>query len=137
MPKGIYNRTKGQPCSEQTKKKISEANKGKPSWNQGKHLSEEMRLKLSQSHIQAYKNHPEYAKKISDSKKGSPAWNKGIARTVKEKQNISASLKGRVVWNKGKERHLVENYQQKSRKKYLRQIREESAPSRAFLELKK
>jgi very-short-patch-repair endonuclease len=103
MPKGIYNRTKGQPCSEQTKKKISEANKGKPSWNQGKHLSEEMRLKLSQSHIQAYKNHPEYAKKISDSKKGSPAWNKGIARTVKEKQNISASLKGRVVWNKGKE----------------------------------
>lgn len=37
----------GMPCTEQTKQKISNANKGKPSHNKGKSLSDEQKAKIS------------------------------------------------------------------------------------------
>lgn len=44
MPKGIYDR---KPLSEEHKRNISLALKGKPSWSEGKHLSEETKKKMS------------------------------------------------------------------------------------------
>lgn len=40
---------KGIPATVETLKKISEANKGKPSWNKGKKMSEETKKKISES----------------------------------------------------------------------------------------
>lgn len=61
----------GKKCSEAARQKISEAKKGKPSWNKDKKgiYSEETK------------------KKMSEAKKGKPSWNKGT--------------KGNIPWNKG------------------------------------
>ena len=42
---------KGLPCSEETKQKISTANKGKSSYWKGKHLSKETKIKISKSRL--------------------------------------------------------------------------------------
>lgn len=94
MPTGVYERTeeyrrkmsevgKGRIVSEETKKKISRANKGKPSWIKGKHLSEETK------------------KKLSAAKKGKPTWNKGKHLTEEWKRKISEANKGRKCWCEG------------------------------------
>ena len=57
--KKISERLKGHKCSNETKSKISQANKGKPNPNKGRKMSEEFVLKNSISH------------------KGQKAWNKG------------------------------------------------------------
>jgi group I intron endonuclease len=63
--------------TEETKKKMSEANKGKEPWCKGKHHSEETRIKLSESK-KGEKNHfygkhlsEEHRKKLSEALKGS------------------------------------------------------------------
>ena len=70
---------KGKRLSEETRKKISEANKGKLSCNKGKRLSEETRKKISESlkgkpgHESFWKTHPvkeETKQKISNTLKG-------------------------------------------------------------------
>ena len=52
-------------------KKISEARKGKPSWNKGKHFSEETRKKMSESKKASYikENHPNFGKHLSEETK--------------------------------------------------------------------
>ena len=50
--------------SEETKKKMSEANKGKPTWCKGKHLSEEIRKKMSEAH--KGEKHPLFGKHLSE-----------------------------------------------------------------------
>lgn len=57
--KKISERLKGHPCSDETKSKISQANKGKQNPNKGRKMSEKFILKNSISH------------------KGQKAWNKG------------------------------------------------------------
>jgi group I intron endonuclease len=49
--KKISEANKGRTVSEETRKKISEANKGKMAWNKGKLASKETKKKLSESHM--------------------------------------------------------------------------------------
>lgn len=85
--------------SEETRRKMSQAQMGRISWNKGKHLSEETR------------------QRIAASLKGQIPWNvgkRGIVgykcnknckcgrHSVETRQKMSRSLKGRRVWNKGK-----------------------------------
>ena len=48
--KKMSDAKKGKPRSAETRKKLSEAQKGKPSPNKGKHFSEETKNKLSEAH---------------------------------------------------------------------------------------
>ena len=48
--KKMSDAKKGKPRSAETRKKLSEAHKGKPSPNKGKHFSEETKNKLSEAH---------------------------------------------------------------------------------------
>ena len=66
---------KGKQCSDETKRKISAAKQGKPSWNKGKPLSEEAKRKMSIAHKGKTsflgKHHTEEAKrKMSESLRG-------------------------------------------------------------------
>lgn len=49
VKENIKRKLKGHKISEETKIKISKANKGKESWSKGKHLSEEHKQHISQS----------------------------------------------------------------------------------------
>lgn len=84
---------KGHYTSEETKRKISEANKIS---QRGKKLSDEHKRKIGVSH----KNHPCY-KNPERSKKISLAV-KGKRRTLEQRRRISESHKGLTPWNKGK-----------------------------------
>ena len=57
---------KGRKLSDETKKKLSEANKGQIPWNKGLHQSDETRRKLSER------------------MKGRTPWNKGLHKKKKE-----------------------------------------------------
>lgn len=106
-----YNMTVGgQGCikmSEESKKKISEALKGKTSLMKGKKHTEESKRKMSESH----KGHSgywtnkhlseEHRRNLSESLKGHIAWNKGIPMTKETKKKISESCKGKISPRKG------------------------------------
>jgi hypothetical protein len=91
--------------SEETKKKISEKAKGRPSPRKGKKLSEEQ------------------IKKMSEFMKGKTPWNKGVPHTEKTKRKLKEAWKGRVVSEQtrkklseiGKGRTLSEETKQKLR----------------------
>lgn len=107
--------------TEETKLKLSEANKGKPKSdetrqklseaNKGKHASEETKRKLSESHKG---NHPseETRQKMSEKRKGkkhSEEWSKKISEANKgriisdeTRKKMSEARKGKTPWNKGK-----------------------------------
>jgi len=80
----------GVPCKEETKKKISLANKGTKNGFYGKHHTEEEKQKISQASKELWKNE-EHRKKIL------PILNK-------HKKNFQ---KGNVPWNKGKKGIMV------------------------------
>ena len=94
-----YNLTEGGggcKCSEETRLKMSEAKKGKSSWNKGIPCSEETRLKMSE----AKKGHhisEEHKRKISEA-------NKGHHVSEEHKRKLSETLKGR---------HLSEEHKRK------------------------
>jgi len=71
----------GRILSDESRKRISDSNKGKSSWNKGKKMSEEHRKKLSESHM------------------GQPAWNKGLSGFPAP---IGSFKRGSIPWNKGK-----------------------------------
>lgn len=75
--KGHIPWNKGIPCSEETKRKIGKANKGKQP-RLGKKLSEETKLKISKAHI------------------GKIPWNKGIPRSQITKDKLSKANKNRL-----------------------------------------
>lgn len=114
-----WNKGKHGIYSEEAKRKMSLANKGKPSSKKGKHLSEEHRKKLSEAH----KGKPTWNKglkgitisgmkgkhqsegarrKMSLSHKGKTPGNKGKSHTEESKRKMSLSHKGKLTWNKGK-----------------------------------
>jgi len=99
--KGKPSLRKGIPLSEETKEKISISNKGKK-------VSEETRIKLSESHIgqipwiKGKKHSEESKKKMSSSLKGRKVWNKGKPHSEETKKKISISNTGKVSPFKGK-----------------------------------
>ena len=108
-----YNLTEGGDggvrCDE-TRRKISDAMKGKPSHNKGKPMSEEQKKKMSES--QKGKHHSEETKKkMSISRKGRTSPNKGKMMSEETKKKISESLKGRTAPNKGT--HISEETKKK------------------------
>ena len=113
-PSKGYNITKGGEGanglthSEETKRKLSEANKGENNPNYGKHLSEETKRKLSK--VFSGKNNPMYGKtsamkgkhhsketkrKISETNKGENSWeNMTEEARVKRKEKMSKAMSG-------------------------------------------
>ena len=113
--------------SAETREIWSKQRLGRPSWNKGKHVSNETKLKLSKS-VSKTMNTQEMKKHISETAKGRIPWNKGIKMTTpslkkgthlseEQKQKIRDSLKqtfsdperrikvgapkGNIPWNKG------------------------------------
>ena len=102
--------TVGTHHSEETRKKMSIAKKGRPTWNKGVPWSEETRKKLSETHKGTHLSEEakhkvsiskkgthhseETRKKMSIAKKGHPAWNKGIPQSEEAKEKISRVKKG-------------------------------------------
>lgn len=76
------------PLSEEHKKKISEANKGKV-------RSDDARIKYS------------------NAKKGKPAWNKGNKMSDEAKRKNSEAHKGKDPWNKGLKGYKIGSYKKK------------------------
>ena len=77
-----YNLTEGGGgcvACEETRKKMSESMKGRPSPNKGKQMSEEQKKKLSESH------------------KGKTTWNKGLLNNKQSKGVLQYSLTGEFI----------------------------------------
>ena len=111
--------------SEGTRRKMSEAQKGRTPWNKGKSRSAETRRKISEAK-KGKSLSEEHRQKISEVQKGTrtgennpmygkPAWNKDKPHPAETRQKISEAkkgkslseehrrkLKGRTPWNKGK-----------------------------------
>lgn len=92
--------------SDETKKKIGTANKGRHPWTYGNHHSDETRKKLSEYHKGSHLSE-ETKQKISKALSGRKQdadvarkraeSNRGKKRTEEQRERISASLKGRKV----------------------------------------
>lgn len=74
---------RGQRPSEETRRKLSAARKGRPAWNKGIPHTEKSKAK------------------ISAAGKGRAAWNKGIAMLDSVKMKLIKANVGRTPWNKG------------------------------------
>ena len=85
---------KGRHHSEETRKKMSVAHKGRVSPNKGIHLSEETKRKLSEINKKRHISE-ETRKRISEAKRGKP-------RSEETKKKLSEILKGKPSPNKGK-----------------------------------
>ena len=92
---------KRKPISEETRKKMSDAKKGKISHNKGKHPSKEICEKMKISQIKREPFSEETRKKMSDAKKGVEI-GKGRKLSSKHRKNISNYRKGKPANNKGK-----------------------------------
>lgn len=102
---------KGRKHSEETKRKMSEARKGKPSHNKGIPMSEEHKRKLSEA-LKGKPKSEETKRKISEARKG-------IHYSEESKRKISEALKGK---------HLSEETKRKmseARKRYFENKRKE------------
>jgi len=87
---------KGYKRTEECKRKMSEARKGKNTWMKGKKHTEESKKKMSESQ-KGKKLSEETKKRISKANKGK----KKPPLTKEHKRNISLSKKGSIPWNKG------------------------------------
>ena len=108
----LHNRTdggegrSGSILSEETKRKISNANKGEKNYHYGKSLSEETKIKLSEAH-KGKTLSEETKRKMSESRKGrivseetrkkQSESNKGKTRSEESRKKMSESQKGRIV----------------------------------------
>jgi len=131
--------TKGKPWSEEIRKKLSEAHKGKHSPMKGKHYSKKIRKKMSLAQKKRFAN-PEERKKIGEFfkgkhpksefkkghnpiapfKKGNIPWNKGKTGIYSEetRRKIGLAGKGRIPWMKGK--HQTAEAIEKQRKSWMK-----------------
>jgi len=102
---GVYSK-----YSEESKRKMSEVKKGKPSWNKGIPHTEEHKKNWKESR-KGYKTTEETKRKQSEAMKGRKHTEetkkkisnsrKGMKFTEEHRNNLSKSSKGRTVWNKG------------------------------------
>lgn len=105
----------GHEVSEETRRKISEAGKGRPSTKKGIPLTEEQKKKVSEGVKQWYEENPEVKIRISESHKGKPShpWTeeslkklsesrKGFKMSEEQKQKLSEINKGKPSPMKGK-----------------------------------
>ena len=105
--KKMSESNKGEKCyifgkhhSEETRKKISESNKGENNPMFGKHHSAETRKKLSEA--RKGKHHSEESrKKISEALNGKPAWNKGKQHSAEARKKMSEAQNGKHWYNNG------------------------------------
>jgi len=106
---GYQSPSKGLKRSAKTKRKLSLAKKGKPTWNKGKTgiYSEEVRNRIRDT-----------LKKLYASGYQSP--NKGLKRSAGTRKKMSLAKKGMPAWNKGIP--LAESSKEKIRKARLHQI---------------
>lgn len=90
-----------------TRKRISEAGKGRPPWNKGRSKSDDERVR-------------QYAETLTG-RKGHTPWNKGLGGTGKCKATAGSFKKGQTPWNKGlpKERQswFNKNHSEESKQK--------------------
>lgn len=100
----------GRKMTDEDKKKMSDARKGKSPWNKGTHglYTEEYKAKLRKKR-KTFRHTEESKKKISESQighvgynTGMPAWNKGIKMSPEFCAKMSEVSKGRIPGNKGK-----------------------------------
>ena len=113
---------KGKKLSEETKQKISEWKKGKTTWNKGKKLSEETKKKMSEAQ-KGKKLSEETRKKMSEAQKG-----KKFSEETRIK--MSEAQKGEKHWNYGK--HLPEET-----KKKMSEARTNGKKSKPVLQINK
>lgn len=85
----------GYTLSEETKRKIGKANKGERNYNYGKHLSEKIRNKISES-LKGTIFTEERKKKISESKKGEKNGMYGKHHTEEWKKQHGKKVKGKT-----------------------------------------
>jgi len=112
---------KGKSCPGETKKKISEALKGHSGYYKGKNLSEEHKKKISEANM----GHPVYGgfQKGHTLTRGQIPWNKGGTLSKEHRRKIGEASKGQVPWIKGK------HHSEESRKKTSRAIKGKKHPN--------
>ncbi|MEK7664606.1 MAG: HNH endonuclease [Patescibacteria group bacterium] len=97
--KGTLSKNKGLHLSENTKRKISEANKGRPSPKKGKKMPEEQRLKMIGT-LKGVHRSPK-----TEFKRGQGAGDKNNARKPGVGEKISKAKKGKPHLNQRRENH--------------------------------
>lgn len=111
--KGLYTGClKGKKFSEEHKRKLSEAHKGKHSCNKGKKLSEETKIKISEA-LKGIKPSDETRKKLSEARKGK----KLSEETKKKMSEAHKGKKGNKLSEEAKKK-ISESQKGKNKKKY-------------------
>ena len=90
----------GKHPSEESRKKMSEAHKGKPSWMKDKHHTEETRKKMSQA-TKGKHHSEETRKKISDALNGENHPMFGKHHSAETRKKMSEVHKGTIWYNNG------------------------------------
>ena len=92
---------KGKHHTEEAKKKMSEAGKGRPAWNKDKKMSEDYKIKLSEAHKGKHLSE-EQKKKIGESRKGYSHTDDTKRKMSTAKKGKPCSIKGFHWYNNGK-----------------------------------
>lgn len=121
---GADNPFFGKKHTEETKQRISDANKGHEGRNKGRTgcFSEETLRKMSIASKGRTpfkgKHHSEEAKRrVSEANKGRVAWNEGIPCSDDVKETLRNANKGQTPWNKGKSGYKVKPCSDERRRK--------------------
>ena len=96
--KGKPSGMKGKSLSPETRQKISEANQGKSTWMKGKKHTAEVRQKISEAKqgTKIGPHSPEHRRKISEANKGKTPWMKGKSPSPEHRRKLSEANKGRA-----------------------------------------